>query len=72
MVEGAVQCELLSLGNVQAVNFRLSRFNYGFKYSERFDPDKHRLEDSYPCKYEEIDGEPVVKVHQICWLVKKV
>ena len=72
VVEGAVQCELLSLGRVQAVNVRLSRFNYGFTFSVPFDPEKHRPEDSYPCKWEKIDGKPVLKAHQICWLVKKV
>ena len=67
---GAVRCELMSLGNREVINLRLSRWNYGFRYNVRYDPNNedHKLHLVYDCPIEH----DVKKVPQIIWLVRKV
>jgi hypothetical protein len=66
VVEGAVRCLFMSLGNIHTVNTRLSRWNYGIPYNVRFDPSKHRYEDKFFCPEEKF-----AKAKQIEWLIRK-
>ncbi|KIW85159.1 hypothetical protein Z517_00549 [Fonsecaea pedrosoi CBS 271.37] len=66
VVEGAVRCLFMSLGNIQTINTRLSRWNYGIPYNVRFDPALHRQEDMFYC-----EDERCAKAKQIEWLVRK-
>lgn len=70
VVTGAVRCELMSLGNIEIVNTRLSRWNYGFRYNMRFDPynDDHQIDQVYDCEIEK----GVKKARQVAWVVRKV
>jgi hypothetical protein len=68
VVKGAVRCEYMALGNINMINTRLSRWNYGIPFSEPFDETKHSLEDKYPWPYGKIDKAR----NQVLWLVKKV
>ncbi|OAP60220.1 hypothetical protein AYL99_05222 [Fonsecaea erecta] len=66
VVEGAVRCLFMSLGNIQTINTRLSRWNYGIPYNVRFDRTTHRYEDRFFC-----EEERCAKAKQIEWLVRK-
>lgn len=68
MVKGAVRCEYMALGNINLINTRLSRWNYGISFNEPFDETKHSPEDKYFCPYGKIDKAR----NQVMWLVKKV
>lgn len=66
VVEGAVKCAFMSLGNIHSVTLRLSKYNYGIPFHPPFDPTVHRLEDKFMCPYE---GTPKARLVQ--WLVRK-
>lgn len=66
VVEGAVKSVFMSLGNIQTITLRLSKYNYGIPFHPPFDPAQHRAEDMFVCPYEGIQ-----KARLVQWLVKK-
>lgn len=66
VVEGAVKCAFMSLGNIHQITSRKSRFNYGIPFHPPFDPTQHRPEDRFTCPYEGTS-----KARLVQWLLRK-